>query len=115
MLILEGDLSIRKLLRRLLERRGHFTVEIARTDSIASELRDRRPGLLVIDISEMPAVGLDALSEFTRAHPGLKILVLSVDPLPDAEVPGRVLTLLKPFSLDRFVDCVDRLLGPSPE
>jgi CheY-like chemotaxis protein len=112
-LILEGDLSIRKLLRRLLERRGHFTVEIARPESIASELRNRSPGLLVIDVSEMPAVGLDTLAEFTHAHPGLKILVLSADPLPDAEVPGRVLTLLKPFSLDRFVDCVDRLLGPS--
>jgi CheY-like chemotaxis protein len=112
-LILESDLSIRKLLRRLLERRGYFTVEIARPDGITSECRDRRPGLLVIDVSDTPAIGAEALTELTQDHPGLKILVLSADPVADVEVPGRVLTLTKPFSLDSFIDYVDRLLGPS--
>jgi CheY-like chemotaxis protein len=112
-LILEGDLSIRKLLRRLLERRGYFTVEIAQPDSLASELHVRRASLLVIDISDTPSVGFETLSEVTRAHPALKILVLSADPMPDAEVPDRVLVLHKPFPLDSFVDCVDLLLGPS--
>jgi CheY-like chemotaxis protein len=112
-LILESDLSIRKLLRRLLERRGYSTVEIARPESMASELRVREAGLLVIDISNTPSVDLETLSELTREHPALKILVLSADPVPAAKVPGRVLTLHKPFPLDSFVDCVDCLLGPS--
>lgn len=112
-LILERDLSIRKLLRRLLERRGYFIVELAQAEDLARELHDRRAGLLIVDVAAMGANGVEALVALARAHPTLKILALSTDSFQGHEIPSRLLALPKPFPLDRFVDCVDRLLQRS--
>jgi len=112
-LIFESDLSIRKLLRRLLERRGYFIVEIAAAEGLALELRDRRASLLIVDTSTMEGSGVEILVALARAHPSLKILALSEDSYQGHEIPGRLLALSKPFSLDRFVDCVDRFLERS--
>jgi CheY-like chemotaxis protein len=109
-LILESDLSIRKLLRRLLERRGHLTVEISQAADLAGVLRDRRADLLIVDVSAVPETGVEGLVALAHAYPNLKILALSAESLQDSEIPGRLLALPKPFALDRFVDCVDRLL-----
>lgn len=109
-LILEEDLSIRKLLRRLLERRGYHTVEIERIEDLAGELLGRPVDLLIVDVSTAEA-GLDAVVKLARALPDLKILALSAEALKDGELPGRLLVLPKPFPLDSFVDSVDRLLG----
>jgi CheY-like chemotaxis protein len=111
-LILEDDLSIRKLLRRLLERRGHFAVEIAQADDLAAEMLDRRVDLLIVDVSTVEA-GVEAVFEFARALPSLKILAISGEPLRANEIPDRLLVLPKPFPLDSFVDGVDRLLARS--
>jgi CheY-like chemotaxis protein len=109
-LILESDLSIRKLLRRLLERRGYNTVEVAEADDLAGELLDHNVDLLIVDVSTVEA-GVEAVVAFARALPSLKILALSAEPLLTNEIPERLLVLPKPFALDSFVDCVDRLLG----
>jgi CheY-like chemotaxis protein len=110
-LILESDLSIRKLLRRLLDRRGYTTVEIEQASDLAAQLLSQSAQLLVVDA----AAGIDArvLEGLARAHPDLKILVLSEEPLvrTDQQTADRLLELSKPFSLDRFTECVDRLLG----
>jgi|ERR1700678_2745696 CheY-like chemotaxis protein len=109
-LILEEDLSIRKLLRRLLERRGYHTVEIERMEDLAGELLDRAVDLLIVDVSTAEA-GLNAVVKLARALPDLKILALSAEALKGGEVPGRLLVLPKPFPLESFVDSVDRMLG----
>jgi CheY-like chemotaxis protein len=109
-LILECDLSIRKLLRRLLERRGYFIVEIAEAEGLALELRGRRASLLIVDTSAMEGSVVEAMVALARAHPSLKILALSTHSFEGHEIPGRLLALPKPFSLDRFVECVDRIL-----
>jgi CheY-like chemotaxis protein len=114
-LILETDLSIRKMLRRLLERRGYRAMEIEQAEDLEGELRDGGADLLVIDISATGEDGVQALVELGRVHPNLKILALSGASLARSdhadEIPGRFLTLPKPFGLDSFVACVDRLLG----
>jgi CheY-like chemotaxis protein len=109
-LILETDLSIRKLLRRLLERRGYLTLEMSQAADLAGALRDRRADLLIVDVSAVPETGVAGLVALAHAYPKLKILVLSAESLQGSEIPGRLLALPKPFALDRFVDCVDRLL-----
>lgn len=112
-LILESDLSIRKLLRRLLERRGYATVEISHIDDLDTELRERGADLVVVDIAAMGPTGVKDVVAFANAHPSLKILALSAEAFKDSEIPGRLLALHKPFPLDSFVDCVNRLLGRS--
>lgn len=111
-LIFESDVSIRRLLRRLLERRGYFTVEIAQAGDLAGELRGRRADLLIVDVST-PESGIDTVVALARAYPNLKILALSAEKLAEMEIPERLLVLPKPFPLDHFVDCVDRLLRQS--
>jgi CheY-like chemotaxis protein len=108
-LIFESDVSIRKLLRRLLERRGYITVEIVRAVDLGAELGARPADLLIVDIST-PESSIDTVVSLARAHPNLKVLALSAEKLTDLEIHERLLVLPKPFALDRFVDCVDRLL-----
>lgn len=108
-LILESDLSIRKLLRRLLERRGYSAVEVMNARDLKQDLASHLPDLLVIDLSDSSA-GEQGLAALVHAHPGLKILALSMETPLQNEMPDRLQTLSKPFSLDRFVDCVNRLL-----
>ena len=111
-LILESDLSIRKLLRRLLDRRGYTTVELEQAGDLAAELSGRSARLLVVDAATA-GMGGNVLEGLARAHPDLKILVLSQEPLArtDQDTADRLQELPKPFSLDRFIECVDRLLA----
>jgi CheY-like chemotaxis protein len=111
-LILESDLSIRKLLRRLLDRRGYFTHEVAGPDDLAAELRERRVDLLVVDGALMGMNGLDAAFALAGVNPKLKILALSLESPDPAGIPARCLALTKPFSLESFLESVDHLLEP---
>ena len=108
-LIFENDLSIRKLFRRLLERRGYSIVEIEQSGTLKGEIENRLADLLVIDVSDNE-VSLQDLISLAGAQSGLKILALSADAPRENQLPNRLVTLPKPFSLDRFVECVDRLL-----
>lgn len=112
-LILENDLSIRKLLGRLLERRGYRAVEIARAEDLASELANCRADLLVVGVSSAGGADVQSVVALAQAHPRLKILAVSEQSLQQHEIPGRFLSLPKPFPLDGFVDCVDRLMERS--
>jgi hypothetical protein len=106
-LILESDLSIRKLLRRLLDRRGYNTHEVTEPDDLPAELRERRVDLLII------ADELNSVLAAAHVYPHLKILALFSDSLNGNEIPGRFLALAKPFSLESFLESVDRLLEPA--
>lgn len=109
-LILAGDLSIRKLLRRLVERRGYQTIETAESGALAAELERRAVDLVVVDVGDAGVHGVHHVLELARAYPDLKVLALASEPLQENQIPGRLLTLLKPFPLDRFTDCVELLL-----
>jgi hypothetical protein len=106
-LILESDPSIRKLLRRLLDRRGYFTHEVSEANDLPVELRERRVDLLII------ADELNSVLAAAHVYPNLKILALSLASGNGAEIPGRYVTLPKPFSLESFLESVDRLLEPA--
>jgi len=111
-LILENDPSIRRLLCRVLDRRGYFPHEVRVPEKLPEELRERRVDLLIVDASLLSANGPDALIALARAHPNLKILALSPEFFAGAEISGRCLALAKPFSQESFIECVDRLLDP---
>jgi CheY-like chemotaxis protein len=110
-LILEDDLSIRKLLRRQLDRRGYLTEEVSHADDLAVELLGCGASLLIVDVSAARTPGVEAVVALALAHPHLKILALSAESLQASEIPGRLVALPKPFPLDSFVDCVERLLA----
>jgi CheY-like chemotaxis protein len=116
-LILESDISIRKLLCRLLQRRGYSIAEIAQAEELAEELIGCRFDLLIAGVSATEQTDMEALAALAHAHPRLKILALSEKSATcaehDREIPGRLFALPKPFAMDSFVDCVDRILERS--
>jgi DNA-binding NtrC family response regulator len=113
-MILESDLSIRKLLRRMLDRRGYFTHEVLEPSGLAAGLHERRVDLLILDAALMGVGAMDTILALADAHHDLKILALFSEPPHGREMPGGCLALVKPFSLDGFLESVDRLLGPQP-
>jgi hypothetical protein len=104
-LILESDPAIRRLLRRLLDRRGYFTHEVIQAEDLPAELRERSVDLLIVAGEPKSVLAAADL------HTNLKILALSMEPLNGAEIPGRYIALTKPFASQMFLECVDRLLG----
>jgi CheY-like chemotaxis protein len=104
-LILESDPSIRKLLRRFLDRRGYHTHVVIEPENLPAELRERHVDLLI------SAAGLNTLGAVAQEYPNLKILTLSLDSLNGAEIPGSRVALAKPFSFQMFLESVDRLLA----
>ena len=67
--------------------------------------------LLIIDAST--SKGVDTAIALARIHPNFKILALVAGALDGNAIPGRLQVLPKPFALDTFVGCVDRLMKPS--
>jgi DNA-binding NtrC family response regulator len=110
-LILANALSIRNLLCRSLERRGYLSLEIEHARDLATELRHGRAELLIIDVSS--TTGVETAIALARIHPNFKILAIVAASLDDNQIPGRLQVLPRPFGLDRFVNCVDRLLHRS--
>ncbi len=112
-LLLERDLSIRKLLRRLLERRGNSVVEIEQGDDLANVLRRHRADLLVAGLSYEGQHDANSLTALASGHPGLRILALATAGFEFApeqkELDRRMVVLQKPFSLEDFIDAVERL------
>ena len=109
-LILEADVSIRRLLSRLLERRGYTTVELSNVGELATNIAQHGPALVVLDLASNRA---SSLLDLAITHPHLRILALSESAA--VQMPANCLSLPKPFALDRFVDAVDRLLAtPRP-
>lgn len=109
LIILESDLSIRKMLRRLLERRGYLTIETSQVEEVSALLRDRRADLLIVDLSASNQVNMPCVLSIARAYPNLKILAISSEPLEE-QIPGRLQVLPKPFALDSLLNGVTRLL-----
>lgn len=106
----EGDISIRKLLQRLLERRGYAVEEVHDASDLLAQLRERQMDLLVVDVEHLDPETRDAVRSLNGVRAGLKLLLLLAEPVTIHEPDTRVAILVKPFSLDAFLECVERLL-----
>jgi hypothetical protein len=93
-------------------------VQIQEAHELAAELKAGSDKLLVIDVSTTK--GVDTAIALARIHPNFKILALVAGSLDNNAmagsfdnnaIPGRFQVLPKPFPLDSFMDCVDRLMG----
>lgn len=107
-LIADSDFSIRKLLRRILERAGYGIYEQAGTGDLETELEARRVDLLIAELDPSEPQGLASLQ---RAHPGLKIIALSGD---GSSAGTAAAVLRKPFRAQALLDSVRSALKPHP-
>ena len=114
-LAVDDDLSIRRLLQRVLTLQGYTVATAADGPTALLMLAASPPDLLITNVM-MP--GLTGWSVFARARrqvPTLPIIVMSgIDPrdwFPERSVVDRVAFLRKPFALDQLLATVARLLA----
>lgn len=79
-LIADDDAAIRRLLRRLIETRGGWTVCADARDGheAVNKTEELKPDVVVLDLAMPDMNGLQAAREISRNHPGLPMLLFTV-------------------------------------
>jgi two-component system, OmpR family, response regulator len=117
-LVVEDEVNVRKLVSVNLMRRGYTVFEASNGEEALSQLRDRRPVLMLLDIKLPDFSGWEVLTRVARdpsiQAPGA-VLVMTAS-LMDAyadpvKYPRVTEVLVKPFSTDQLVAAVKRALG----
>ena len=79
-LIADDDAAIRRLLRRLIETHGGWTVCADARDGheAVDKTEELNPDIVVLDLAMPDMNGLQAAREISRKHPGLPMLLFTV-------------------------------------
>ena len=117
-LVIDDDLMICDLLRRVLERSGYRVTE-AHDGQMALNAHKASPADLVITDMIMPGMeGIQTIMEFRRLNPALKIIAMSgggmgkgSDYLNLARKFGAFHTLAKPFTFEKVSKLVADVLA----
>jgi len=120
-LIIDDDQRITDLMRRALEARKIFDIQITHDGfSGGQAFSEFKPDLTVLDIN-MPGLNGYQVCENIRSDPANKDLkILAVSGLMEEEVKEKMLRLgangflAKPFEMDVFIKKLERLLGIKP-
>lgn len=115
-LIVDDEQDIRVLTAGILEDEGYETRMADGSDEALSQVRERRPGLVLLDIwlqgSELD--GLQILKAIKRDHPSVPVVMMSghgtVETAVNAIKDGAYDFIEKPFKADRMVLIVQRAI-----
>ena len=117
LLVVEDEAALRDSLRRALGRDGHDVVE---ADSVAAGLRllaEDPFDLVLTDIKLKDRSGLELVAEVRRAHPNVRVVVMtafgSVNVAVDAMRLGADDFLEKPFRMEVVLRRLERALEPA--
>ena len=117
-LVIDDDTSLRKLLRRFLEKAGHDVVEAA-NGSIALDMQRENPAELIsTDIFMPEKEGTEFIMDMSIEFPKVKVIAISgggnvedVDFLKLAKNLGALKTFQKPFKKKELLAAVEELLS----
>ncbi|HZD03517.1 MAG TPA: response regulator, partial [Longimicrobiales bacterium] len=105
-LIIDDDETLRAVMRKILERRGHVVRDAGNGAVGLSLLRSGRPDVLVTDLYMPEKEGIETIVEVRETWPDLPILAVSGGgsrgsdgSLRDAEALGADASLAKPFTV----------------
>jgi DNA-binding NtrC family response regulator len=118
-LVIDDDVSIRELLRQVLEREDHAVSEAADGHQAMLQTQESRFDLIITDILMPERDGFEVIRQVTRRNPQVKIIALSgggaylgLEVLDTAKDFGAVEALAKPFDVDQLLhivkDCCPR-------
>lgn len=117
-LVIDDDPSLRRTMRKVLERAGHDVVEAENGATGMSLVRDSPPDLVVTDLLMPEKEGIETIQEIRAEFPKLPIVAVSGagsaeegGPLLDAQLFGAEATLSKPFSVEELTETVERVLS----
>lgn len=114
-LLVDDDLQVRELCRRVLTRRRFEVLPAASAEDALHVLREepRRIALLLSDV-EMPGLsGVELAKSLRRTHEGLPVLFITGSVNVDPTLAPPTLVLRKPFRVSGLMTAVEALLGCS--
>jgi two-component system chemotaxis response regulator CheY len=118
-LIVDDSFYMRTMLRNILTDAGYEVAGEAATGQQAMQLaRDVRPDLVTLDVILPDNTGLDVLKGLRAEQPDLKIVMVSAVGqdviVNEARAAGAGDYLVKPFSEERVLEVVSRMLNSQP-
>ena len=116
-LIVEDNEKNMKLLRDILQHKGHMTIEAATGGDGVRLALERRPDLILMDIQLPDIDGIAALREIRKvaALDATPVIAVSASVMPDDQhkiiTSGFDAFITKPINLKQFFDTVQRFLA----
>ncbi|MEO1250722.1 MAG: response regulator [Pseudomonadota bacterium] len=114
-LLAEDDDSMRRFLKKALERAGHAVIDAAQGDEALTELQLREFDLLLTDIVMPVMDGIELARRAAEIDPEMKIMFITgfaaVALNAANETPADAKVLSKPFHLKDLVQEVDRVIA----
>ena len=112
-LLIEDDTSVRRIVRKMLERGRHEVIEAENGRVGLDRLRDGAFDLVITDIVMPEMDGLETLIELRKLYPTLTVIAMSgggrtgnMDFLGSAEKLGASAVLHKPFTIDMLITAI---------
>ena len=113
-LLIEDDASVRRIVRKMLERGCHEVAEAENGRIGLERLSDTEFDLVITDIVMPEMDGIETLIELRKQHPSLRVIAMSgggrtgnMDLLSSAEKLGASAVLHKPFTMDVLTTAID--------
>ena len=120
-LIIDDDVLICQLLRRILEQQGHRVTDAQDGRKGLNALQADPADLVITDLIMPGMEGIETIMEFKRRYPGTKIIAMSgggvgkgTDYLSMAGKFGALRTIAKPFTIAELAAIVAEVLGEPP-
>jgi two-component system cell cycle response regulator CpdR len=114
-LLAEDDDSMRRFLKKALEKAGHSVVDAAQGDEALTELQLREFDLLLTDIVMPVMDGIELARQAAEIDPDMKIMFITgfaaVALNPANRAPQDAKVLSKPFHLKDLVQEIDRVIA----
>lgn len=115
-LLVDDSKTSRKILRNLLEDKGHEIISEATNGAEAVEMfKTLKPDAVTMDITMPILNGIDALKQIMEIDKDAKVIMVTAagqkSKMIDAIKFGASEFLTKPFESDQISDIVDKVLG----
>lgn len=119
-LIIDDEVIIRNLLRRILQGAGHEVFE-AENGAVGIQVFRQHPvDLVITDLIMKVQGGLKTIAELRQLDPAVKIIaisggsVLATETLDDALKAGVQQAIRKPFTIQQILSAVAQVTGAPP-
>jgi CheY-like chemotaxis protein len=115
LLVVDDEIAIVEALQDILSDRGYEVVAAYNGQEGLRRLGESRPDLMLLDLM-MPVMDGRELLQRIREDPSLRdlpVVVMSAGRISEQERQAASATLAKPFELERLMETIARLAGPS--